>query len=206
MDHVVREPFGIKTDILGMVPMVNHDSGLLSSGLQKQVTELKPPMADTKRLESPCSNSSDSGLSDVNSSLSLNNSSIEHSDPLRPRIWSIAHVATSSTTTTSSTTSADQSLPLNFSRMTAPYIPATSTVRPWMDSAFPLSGSMFSPNTNGYTNVASQNDKSLTAPNFNGLSSPVNNSSLLRTYPPLSSIYSPTRDARPADRISNPLG
>ncbi|XP_060073777.1 iroquois-class homeodomain protein IRX-6-like [Ylistrum balloti] len=208
LDQVVREPFPLKTDLLGMVPMgvVTDDTGLMPSSLQKTVTELKPPLPDSKRLESPCSNSSDSGLSDVNSSLSLNNSSIEHSDPLRPRIWSIAHVATSSTTTTSSTTSPDQSLPLNFSRVSAPYIPTTSTVRPWMDSAFPLSSSMFSPNTNGYTNVSPQSDKSLVTPNFNGLTTPVNNSSLLRPYPPLSSIYSPTRDVRPTDRISNPLG
>uniref|UniRef100_A0A8W8K205 KN homeodomain domain-containing protein n=1 Tax=Magallana gigas TaxID=29159 RepID=A0A8W8K205_MAGGI len=186
-------------------------------------TELKPPIMDHKRLESPCSNSSDSGLSDINTSLTLNASNMDGGDGLRPRIWSLAHVATSTagcTNTTSQLTNGkDQSLPLNFSKLGSPSMPSSaSTMRPWMDNAFSIGSSMFSTNSSsGYTNLSANNgsgmlDKNSTLPGvtgsgFNGLSS-TGSSPILRPYPSLSTLYSPARDvgARSNERLTNPIG
>lgn len=186
-------------------------------------TELKPPIIDHKRLESPCSNSSDSGLSDINTSLTLNASNIDGGDGLRPRIWSLAHVATSTagcTNTTSQVTNGkDQNLPLNFSKLGSPSMPSSATtLRPWMDNAFSIGSSMFSSSsTPGYTNLNVNNGSGMldkTSPlsgvsgsGFNGLSS--NGSSpILRPYPSLSNLYSPARDVgtRSNERLTNPIG
>lgn len=202
--------FGSKTDILSLSPIVHDDSSIIPSVFPKPANEMNKTAGIhiDKSLGSPCSNSSDSGLSDVNSSLSINGAGIESADPLRPRIWSLAHVATSSTTTTSSSTpnvnkeQNGQNLPLNFSKVGSSFMSSTTTtMRPWVDSAFSTLGSSIFPVTNnGYNNLSTQGDKttSLTNSAFNGLSSAGSTSSLLRPYPPLSSLYSsPVREVSP---------
>lgn len=202
--------FGSKTDILSLSPIVHDDSSIIPSVFPKPANEMNKTAGIhiDKSLGSPCSNSSDSGLSDVNSSLSINGAGIESADSLRPRIWSLAHVATSSTTTTSSSTTNvnkeqnGQNLPLNFSKVGSSFMSSTTTtMRPWVDSAFSTLGSSIFPVTNnGYNNLSTQGDKttSLTNSAFNGLSSAGSTSSLLRPYPPLSSLYSsPVREVSP---------
>lgn len=201
-----------KQDILGLEPIgiVKDEPNGLNTGYMGPVAELKTPTLGVKRLDSPCSNSNDSGLSDVNNSLSLNGAGLDSSDALRPRIWSLAHVATSSAITTSMSTSTmkDQNSPVNYSKPGSSYTTNTSSMRSWMDNAFPVGSSMFSPGSSGYTNISgssTQNDKSPFSLNnsaFNGLSSSGNSSSLLRPYPSLSSLYSPS-GSRGSERLTN---
>ena len=217
-DLVDQQGYEPKNDILnGLTPIgLGPDDASLPQNIT--ATELKPAMLDQKRLESPCSNSSDSGLSDINNSLTLNASGLDANDPLRPRIWSLAHVATStpSATTSANLNSKDQNLPLNFSKVGSSFMPTTtSTMRPWMDNSFSLGSTMLSGSSNGYTSLSSggstgsNGDKTspLGVSPFNGLSA-AGNSSLLRPYPSLSSLYSPARDmgSRGNDRMTNPIG
>ena len=201
-----------KQDILGLEPLgiVKDEPNGLPQGYISSVTELKTPsLGVVKRLDSPCSNSNDSGLSDVNNSLSLNgHHGLDNVDALRPRIWSLAHVATSTANTTSlSSNMKDQNSPINFSKPGSSFGTNTSSMRSWMDSAFPVGSSMFSPSSAGYTNISgsAQGDKSPFSINgsaFNGLSSAGSSSSLLRPYPSLTSLYSPP-GPRGTDRITN---
>lgn len=216
MDLITRDTFN-KPDLmnLSVLPGLTEDTSIALQPFAKTLTDLKPPIMvdNSKRLESPCSNSSDSGLSDVNSSMSLGHTSLDNpNDPLRPRIWSIANVVTttSSTSATSPSDVTDHSMPLNFSRVgPSSFAPAssTSTVRPWMESVFPVGSSMFAPN-NGYTNLGNIVDKSsLSSTNFNGLTTTTNSTpSLLRPYPPpMSSMFVDRDMLSQNDRIINPI-
>ncbi|KAK3086586.1 hypothetical protein FSP39_020678 [Pinctada imbricata] len=218
-DLVDQQGFEPKSDILNSLTPIGLTSGENVNSVQPNMaTEMKPSMLEQKRIESPCSNSSDSGLSDINNSLTLNASGIDANDPLRPRIWSLAHVATStaSSSTSANINSKDQNIPLNFSKVGSSFMPTTtSTMRPWMDNSFPLGASMLSNSSSGYTSLSSgsstgsNGDKN--SPQgvsaFNGLSA-TGSSSLLRPYPSLSSLYSPARDmgSRVNDRITNTIG
>ncbi|XP_052815642.1 iroquois-class homeodomain protein IRX-6-like isoform X1 [Mya arenaria] len=173
--------------------------------------------ADLKRLGSPCSNSSDSGLSDINGSIATNGSGSDHVDPLRPRIWSLAHVATSTaglvphsmgeqrdqnsnlTPLKPSTNPLSMSMsPTGYTSMASQSSASNSALRPpWLDSSFNMSSSLFSPMSGTYSSLGSQRprespnsmvNQSLTS--LNGLSSP----GMGRPYPGLSSLYSPVRD------------
>ncbi|XP_022286305.2 uncharacterized protein LOC111099186 [Crassostrea virginica] len=221
-DSVIEDNsvFSDKNSLMGTLTPIGVVDSMQAPSMSN--TELKPPIMDHKRLESPCSNSSDSGLSDINTSLTLNASSLD-GDGLRPRIWSLAHVATSTsgcTNTTSQVTSGkDQNLPLNFSKLGSPSMPSpASAMRPWMDNTFSIGSSMFSTSSSpGYTNLSANNgngmmDKSasltgLTGTGFNGLSS-TGSSPILRPYPSLSTLYSPARDVggRSNERLTNPIG
>lgn len=211
-DQIDVTSFGnnTKQDILGLEPIgiIKDEPNGLSQGFMNSVTDLKTPsMGVVKRLDSPCSNSNDSGLSDVNNTLSLNGPVLDN-DALRPRIWSLAHVATSTANTTSlSSNMKDQNSPINFSKPGSSFATNTSSMRSWMDSAFPVNSSMFSPTSAGYTNISGSThvDKSPFSINgsaFNGLSSTGSSSSLLRPYPSLTSLYSPSGSRGP-ERITN---
>lgn len=166
---------------------------------------------DLKRLGSPCSNSSDSGLSDINGSMSTNGSGSDHSDPLRPKgIWSLAHVATSAGMVPPMMEHKDQnanltplkpsSNPMNaMSSMASPGYTSTSsnTLRPWIDSSFNVGSSLFSPMSASYNTLNTQRPRDSPSSmvnqslnSLNGLSSP----NLSRPYPSLSSLYTPVRD------------
>ena len=171
---------------------------------------------DLKRLGSPCSNSSDSGLSDINASMSTNGSGSDHSDPLRPRIWSLAHVATSTAGMVPSmmehkdqnsnlTTLKPSSNPMNAMSMSSAGYSQTNgagglgggTLRPWIDSSFNVGSSLFSPMSAGYQTLGTQRPRESPSSmvnqslnSLNGLSSP----NLSRPYPSLSSLYTPVRD------------
>ena len=221
-DSVIEDNsvFSDKNSLMGTLTPIGVVDSMQAPSMSN--TELKPPIMDHKRLESPCSNSSDSGLSDINTSLTLNASSLD-GDGLRPRIWSLAHVATSTTgctnTTSQVTSGKDQNLPLNFSKLGSPSMPSpASAMRPWMDNTFSIGSSMFSTSSSpGYTNLSANNgngmmDKNasltgLTGTGFNGLSS-TGSSPILRPYPSLSTLYSPARDVggRSNERLTNPIG
>lgn len=170
---------------------------------------------DLKRLGSPCSNSSDSGLSDINGSMSTNGSGSDQSDPLRPRIWSLAHVATSAPgmvppmmeqkdQNANLTALKPSPNPMNamssMSSMSSPGYTATSsssTLRPWIDPSFNMGSSLFSPMSAPYNTLGSQRPRESPSSmvnqslnSLNGLSSP----NLTRPYPSLSSLYTPVRD------------
>ncbi|KAH3778562.1 homeobox protein araucan-like [Dreissena polymorpha] len=201
--------YGVPDDRLGL------DTGLdmTPSPLKPQAT-MVPEMhlgADLKRLGSPCSNSSDSGLSDINGSMSTSGS--DPSDPLRPRIWSLAHVATSTSGMMPSMSMMEQKdqnanlTPLKPSMnplpMTSPAYTMTSSSgnslrTPWLDSSFNMGPSLFSPMSGTYSSLGgpqrpresptSMMNQSLNS--LNGLSSP----GLSRPYPTFSSLYTPVRD------------
>lgn len=162
---------------------------------------------DLKRLGSPCSNSSDSGLSDINGSMSTNGSASDQSDPLRPRIWSLAHVATSTSgMVPPMMDQKDQNANLtqlkppnsNTVPMSAPsYTSTGNTMRPWIETSFNVGSSLFSPMSGTYNSLGTQRPRESPSSmvnqslnSLNGLSSP----GLPRPYPSLSSLYTPVRD------------
>ncbi|CAG2250653.1 Iroquois homeobox protein 6a-like [Mytilus edulis] len=211
-DQIDVTTFGSSTkqDILGLEPIgiIKDEPNGLPQGFCGPVNDLKTPtMGVVKRLDSPCSNSNDSGLSDVNNTLALNGPVLDSSDALRPRIWSLAHVATSTAIPTSlSASMKDQNTAMNYSKPGSSFTTNTSSMRSWMDSTFPVGSSMFSPSPAGYTNISgsAQSDKSPFSINgsaFNGVSSG-STSSLLRPYPSLTSLYSPS-GSRGSERIPN---
>jgi len=178
--------------------------------------------ADLKRLGSPCSNSSDSGLSDINGSLSTNGSGSDHSDPLRPRIWSLAHVATSTSGMIPPPIGGEQrdqnsnltplkpsanSLGMPMSAMSAPGYTSmasqppssNSGLRPpsWLDSSFNMGSGLFSPMSGTYSSLSSQRPRESPNSMVNQSLTSLNGLSspnLSRPYPSLSSLYSPVRD------------
>ena len=170
--------------------------------------------ADLKRLGSPCSNSSDSGLSDINSSLSANGNGADHTDPLRPRIWSLAHVATStggSNTLLTIPEQKDQNANLTMLKpgtnslsmassmsMTSPSFSSTgNAMRPWLDTTFNVGSSLFTPMSGTYSTLGTQRPRetpsNVVNQSLNSLSG-LSNPSLSRPYPSLSSLYTPVRD------------
>lgn len=195
----------------------------LDTGISLTPPPLKPQatlvpdlqlQADLKRLGSPCSNSSDSGLSDINSSLSANGNGSDHTDPLRPRIWSLAHVATSTAGSNSLLTIPEQkdqnanlttlkpgtsslSMTSSMSMSSPPFSSTGNAMRPWLDTTFNVGSSLFSPMSGTYSTLGTQRPRE-TPPNvvnqsLNSLSG-LSNSNLSRPYPSLSSLYTPVRD------------
>lgn len=193
-------------------------------GLEASISLTPPPLkpqatlvpdlnlgSDLKRLGSPCSNSSDSGLSDINGSMSTNGSASDQSDPLRPRIWSLAHVATSTAGLVvpplmeqkDQNANLTQLKPPNSNLMSSMSVPAyTSTgsamsMRPWLETSFNVGSSLFSPMSGTYNTLGTQRPRESPSSmvnqslnSLNGLSSP----GLSRPYPSLSSLYAPVRD------------
>ncbi|KAL4235282.1 Cinnamoyl-CoA reductase 1 [Mactra antiquata] len=172
------------------------------------VTDINLSSNDLKRLGSPCSNSSDSGLSDINGSMSTNGSGSDPSDPMRPRIWSLAHVATSTAGLVppmmdqkDQNANLTQLKPANTNQMAMSVPTYTSssgnTMRPWIESSFNVGSSLFSPMSGSYTTLGTQRPRespsnmvNQSLNSLNGLSSPA----LSRPYPSLSSLYTPVRD------------
>ena len=195
----------------------------LDTGISLTPPPLKPQatlvpdlqlQADLKRLGSPCSNSSDSGLSDINSSLSANGHGADHSDPLRPRIWSLAHVATSTAVANTLLTIPEQkdqnanltmlkpgtnSLSMSSSMsMTSPsFSPTGNAMRPWLDTTFNVGSSLFTPMSGTYSTLGTQRPRetpqNVVNQSLNSLSG-LSNPGLSRPYPSLSSLYTPVRD------------
>lgn len=162
---------------------------------------------DLKRLGSPCSNSSDSGLSDINGSMSTNGSGSDPSDPMRPRIWSLAHVATSTAglvppimeqkDQNANLTQLKPAISNQMSMSVPTYTSSGNTMRPWIETSFNVGSSLFSPMSGSYTTLGTQRPRESPSSmvnqslnSLNGLSSP----GLSRPYPSLSSLYTPVRD------------
>lgn len=188
-------------DVISALDTSNEDNRLATASHSPSgPTILHQP----KRLSSPCSNSSDSGLSDVNGTLTANSGSLDHTEGIRPRIWSLAHVATSVSSSSSSTSeSKEQTSPLNFSKVGNPFLTHPPAMRPWLESSLSGAASVFPTMSGAYGSLMSHRPKDTTTvtPALNGM--PVfSTSSILRPYPQISSIYSSTRDSTSGSIIS----
>ncbi|KAL3860024.1 hypothetical protein ACJMK2_010198, partial [Sinanodonta woodiana] len=210
LEELKKPDFPLSPDTMSMDKSADkslnmHNDPLIVSPLSHDLTTLQ---SDLKRLESPCSNSSDSGLSDINSTLSANGHNTDPADSLRPRIWSIANVVTSisgNAPNTSHPDSKDQSLNLNLSKVPS-YVHSSSTMRPWIDSSFNVGSSIFTPmpsynNSTGTPRFKDGNQPNHGMSSVNGFSTP----SLARPYSSVSSLYSPVRDLskRGMDKLSD---
>ncbi|GAB1599226.1 Iroquoiscaupolican,Iroquoisirx-2,Iroquoisirx-1-A,IroquoisIRX-2,IroquoisIRX-3,Iroquois-class homeodomain [Argonauta hians] len=216
-------------DIVSHLDMEKNVHNMIPGSLQSSPTSSPLPTASTRhRLEysdtsrptvseSPCASSNDSALSDEANILLKN--SHDHSDGLKPRIWSLADTATS----TAGLMNRGVTAPLTHIHMNNKNMPTSSQpplltttsgtgLRGWLGNSFTNPNTSFTPAVSAMYTLNSQrlndstvgNNLSQMPPVAPGNNTSTANSHLVRPFAQVNSLYPTARDIshlRPADGI-----
>lgn len=215
----------VEKDVHSMIPG-SLQSSPTSSPLPPTTSRHRLDYSDASRppvSESPCASSNDSALSDEANSLLKD--SQDHSDGMKPRIWSLADTATSSTGMIQRASGMPLThVQMNNKTMSTPAQPppppppplltaaaaAGTGLRNWLGNSFTNPNTNFSPTVSAMYTLNTQRLVDTTAGNNLGQMPPVappNNTStttphLLRSFAQVNSLYPSARDLsqlRPTD-------